>query len=101
MDATSEAFLWGAISNQDIWFDAGEAYPRPCTPRTVLNKMAVVGLIASVKQGWATLEKWDARGLYSWGVTADLGWIEMGAEFYRWGDVDPSRLMEICRVYEQ
>jgi hypothetical protein len=33
------------------------------------------GRIASPKQAWRTLEKWDAKGWYEWGVTMDLGWL--------------------------
>lgn len=42
--------------------------------RETIAAMVASGMIANVKQAWATLEKWSAAGCYDYGVTLDLGW---------------------------
>ena len=43
-------------------------------PRDVIETMLDKGMISSPKQAWATLEKWDRKGLYEYGTCLDLGW---------------------------
>ena len=43
-------------------------------PRNVIMRMIDEGMIASAKQAWRTLEKWNRKGLYEYGVSLDLGW---------------------------
>jgi hypothetical protein len=42
--------------------------------RETIHEMVASGMIANVKQAWATLEKWSNAGCYDYGVTLDLGW---------------------------
>lgn len=42
--------------------------------RDVLADLLARGSIASLKQGWRTLEKWSRRGRWDYGTTIDLGW---------------------------
>lgn len=44
-------------------------------PRDVIAYMKAMGLIASEKQAWRTLEKWSRQNKYEYGVTLDLGWL--------------------------
>lgn len=44
--------------------------------RDVIADMKAKGIIQSEKQAWRTLEKWNRKGKYSYGVTLDLGWLE-------------------------
>ncbi len=48
-------------------------------PREVIDSMLDVGSLQSPKQAWATLSKWGRQGLYDWGVTIDLGWLNRDA----------------------
>lgn len=43
--------------------------------RAVIRDMIERGDIESPKQAWATLEKWETRDWYEYGVTLDLGWL--------------------------
>ena len=55
-------------NEQYLWDGRGEF------PRTVISEMLDKGMIESVKQAWRTLEKWAEKGIYTYGVTLDLGW---------------------------
>jgi hypothetical protein len=43
--------------------------------RDVIADFVAKGRIASPKQAWATLRKWDNKGRWEYGVTFDLGWF--------------------------
>lgn len=45
------------------------------SPREAIRAMLNEGLIASPKQAWRTLEKWDGKGKYEYGVSLDMGWM--------------------------
>lgn len=62
-----ERYLWERIG------EGGEDH-RP--PRPIIDQMVEGGMIQSPKQAWATLEKWERKGLYNYGVSLDLGWKE-------------------------
>ena len=67
-----ERELWQRTKKQPML--AGE------TPRAIIADMVQRGDIASPKQAWATLRKWDAAGIDDYGVAEDLGWINEGAK---------------------
>jgi hypothetical protein len=46
-----------------------------CWPRDWAGPALLSGRIQSVKQMWATLEKWTAKGWYEYGVSLDCGWV--------------------------
>ncbi len=48
-------------------------------PRDIIADMIAKGKIGHPKEAWATLEKWEAKELYEYGVSLDLGWIVAGA----------------------
>ena len=50
-------------------------YNLDMTPRSIIEEMLEKGMINSPKQAWATLEKWERKGLYEDGTSLDLGWI--------------------------
>ena len=58
-----------------------------CTPRDIIKEMVALGVIASAKQAWATLTKWSCLGLYDYGVSLDLGWLNPGAVFPRMAEL--------------
>lgn len=43
--------------------------------RDILRAMVREGKIKNIKQGLATLIKWDSKGFWDYGVTLDLGWF--------------------------
>lgn len=65
-----EDYLWNNISM------AGQGGR---SPRDVIHEMVEKRMIQSPKQAWATLLKWSRKGLYTWGVSLDLGWKEKEA----------------------
>lgn len=44
-------------------------------PRDIIQQMLRDGLIENPKQAWRTLEKWDKKGVFDYGVSLDLGWL--------------------------
>ena len=60
------------------------------TPREVIDAMLDEGMIESPKQAWRTLEKWLRKGIYNYGVSLDLGWLEDSNFSFRYhnGDYD-------------
>jgi hypothetical protein len=46
------------------------------SPRDAIRVMVNRGIIQSHKEAWRTLEKWAKKGIYGYGVSLDLGWIE-------------------------
>jgi hypothetical protein len=42
--------------------------------RTIIKEMVDTEMIQSPKQALCTLQKWDRKGLYDYGVSLDLGW---------------------------
>ena len=58
-----EDYLQSRIKESGLW------------PRDIIQEMLDVGMINSPKQAWRTLEKWNNKRLYDYGVTLDLGWL--------------------------
>ena len=44
------------------------------TPRFIIN---VLGEYINHKRCWYLLEKWSGLGFYNYGVSLDLGWLEL------------------------
>ena len=44
--------------------------------RDVIRAMLREGKIQNEKQAYRTLEKWDKKGIWDYGVCLDLGWFE-------------------------
>ena len=49
-------------------------YPRRMFPREIIN---VISEYMNYKRCWYLLEKWAGLGFYNYGVSLDLGWLEM------------------------
>ena len=45
-------------------------------PYQIINQMLEKGTIQNPKQAWATLEKWDDKGIINYGVSLDFAWLE-------------------------
>ena len=45
-------------------------------PRDVIQEMLDKKMIKSKKQAHWTLTKWTNKGIYDYGVSLDLGWLE-------------------------
>lgn len=48
---------------------------------TIAREMEENGLIESIKQVGATLEKWDRKGYWDYGINIYFGWIEHGQKY--------------------
>ncbi|MEK6883789.1 MAG: hypothetical protein AABY22_29440 [Nanoarchaeota archaeon] len=71
MEKHLEDYMWNEISyvNDEKWDTEFHKFPRD-----VIREMLVNGWINSPKQAHATLNKWAAKGIYSYGCCLDLGW---------------------------
>lgn len=54
----------------------GLAQPGRVRIREIIGILHHAGVI-HYKRCWYLLEKWETLGFYNYGVTSDLGWIEM------------------------
>lgn len=45
------------------------------SPRELINELPI-----NHKRAWYILRKWSGKGIYNYGVTLDLGWIERDLE---------------------
>ena len=62
-----EARLWDAMRPT-------EEFKLGAPPHGEIAKMLTDGVITNPKQAWRTLEKWERKGLYEYGVSIDFGW---------------------------
>ena len=68
MSPDLETILWISLrqpSNEDFGIRM---------PRDTIQEMVDKGLISNHKQAHRTLEKWNEKGWYEYGVALDLGW---------------------------
>lgn len=72
MNKDLEIYLYNKLKNRKELEPS--AYEIAC-------EMEEKGLIGNVKQVGATLEKWDKKGYWNYGVNIYFGWIEHGREY--------------------
>jgi len=67
-----EDYLWSTLrdpSDKEKWFSISNI-----PPRYIIAEMLKNGWINSPKQAYATLRKWEGKGIYEYGSCLDLGW---------------------------